>query len=132
MKVRKSAVFGAIAAVVLGLVGPATFSSAGPVSDASGFESDDGNLAVDSTFDWNGFAPLDWTGDAPYREAEKTASGWSFKGFEDDSASNTDTAFSGGVKQDDDCATLKPGKAPNKDDLERAYLSTDTVGGDVS
>jgi len=54
-----------------------------------------------------------------------------FKGFEDAAVSSTDTGFAGDVKQDDDCGTTKAGKAPNKDDLKRIYLSTKTVNGDV-
>jgi hypothetical protein len=68
---------------------------------------------------------------APYRTSSKVASGWSFKGFEDAAVSATDSGFAGGVKQDNDCGTYKPSKAPNKDDLKRIYLSTKTVSGDV-
>ena len=49
--------FLAIAALIL-----AMGASAGAVSNAAGFEGDDGNLAVNSTFDWNGFASTTWTG----------------------------------------------------------------------
>jgi hypothetical protein len=108
-------------------------ASAGTVGTASGFEDDDANLVVDSTFDWNGFSPVTWstTPAAPYRTSSKTVSGWSFKGLEDATVSTTDTGFAGGVKQDNDCGTVKPGKAPNKDDLKRIYLATKTVSDDV-
>jgi hypothetical protein len=106
-------------------------SSAGPVGDASGFEDDDGNLAVNSTFDWNGFAPVTWTGTAPTRTSSKTVSGWDFTGLEDWQATTADSAFAGGTKQDDECATVNTGKAPNKDDLKRVYFSSKTVSGDV-
>jgi hypothetical protein len=106
-------------------------ASAGPVGDDSGFEDDDGNLVVNSTFDWNGFAPTTWEGTAPYRTSAKNADGWDFTGLEDAQATNTDTAFAGGTKQDDNCATVNTGKAPNKDDLKRIYISSSTVGGDV-
>jgi hypothetical protein len=119
---------GVIAALVLGfqIVAYAT------VSTDSGFEAADGNLAPNPAglnFDWNSFAPVSWLqpGDAPYREADKVVSGWTFKGIEDDQVSNADTAFSGGVKQDDECAATKGAKAPNKDDLKRIYLSTKTA-----
>jgi hypothetical protein len=102
-------------------------ASAGPVGNAAGFEDDDGNLVVNSTFDWNGFSPTTWTGAAPYRTSDKTVSGWKFKGIEDAAAVTSDTAFAGGVKQDDNCATVNTGKAPNKDDLKRIYLATKIV-----
>ena len=44
-----------------------------------------------------------------------------------------DSAFAGGTKQDDNCATVGTQKAPNKDDLKRYYLAskTDPVSGDI-
>jgi hypothetical protein len=119
--------------VAIGAIGVAAVAFAGPVGNASGFEDDDGNLAVNSTstFDWNGFSPTTWTGTAPYRTSTKTASGWKFGGFEDAQATTSDTAFNGGVKQDDNCASVGTGKAAKKDDLKRIYLSTKTVNGHV-
>ena len=108
---------------------PAAVALAGPVGNASGFEDDDGNLVVNSTFDWNGFDPTAWTGTAPNRQSTKTASGWQFLGLEDAQAANGDTSFAGGTKQDDNCATVGTGKAPNKDDLKRIYVSSKDVGG---
>jgi hypothetical protein len=110
-------------------------ASAGPVSDAAGFEGDDGNLtpAAPINFDWNSFAPTTWTGTAPLRTATDSASGWDLLGLEDRQAVGTDSAFAGGTKQDDDCATVIGQKAPNKDDLKRYYLAskTDPVTGDI-
>jgi hypothetical protein len=119
---------GAVAALV---VGWQVVALAGPVGTASGFEDDDANLVVNSTFDWNGFAPTTWTGTAPYRESSKVASGWTFKGIEDAQSTGTDTGFAGGTKQDQNCASVNGAKAPNKDDLKRIYLSTKNVGGNV-
>ncbi|NVK39853.1 MAG: hypothetical protein HWE39_01305 [Oceanospirillaceae bacterium] len=107
---------------------------------ASMFEDDDGNLAYDgqcvdggdSDLDWNDFAPVTWITDnfpAPYRTTTSSAEGWFFAGKEDDAVSNSDTAFAGGVKQDDNCPKLKGGKAPNKDDMTRVYLSSKTLDG---
>src|SRR5919106_5968395 len=114
---RSRRVIAAVSAVCLALFGVlATTSSpasAGPVSDAAGFEFDDGNLAVNSTFDWNGFAPTTWTGTAPFRTSEKNVAGWAFTGLEDAQATTSDSAFAGGTKQDNDCATVNTGKAPN-------------------
>jgi hypothetical protein len=112
---------------VLAVLALAIVALAGPVGTSSGFEDDDANLDVNSTFDWNGFSPVTWTGDAPYREAAKSASGWDFKGLEDDEEDTADTAFAGGTKQDDNCANVVGAKAPNKDDLKRAYFSTKTI-----
>jgi hypothetical protein len=122
-----------IAAVTVGLlvVGLAAPAISGPVSDDSGFESDDGDLAVDTTFDWNGFAPTIWEGTAPYRTTSKTVDGWALTGIEDAQATTSDTAFAGGVKQDHNCPTINTGKAPNKDDLERIYVASNTVDGDI-
>ncbi|MFK4084534.1 prealbumin-like fold domain-containing protein [Kribbella sp. NPDC020789] len=106
---------------------PATAS----VSTDAGFEFADGNLAHNSLRDWNDFAPTTWIGSAPYRTSSKTVAGWAFTGLEDAQATTSDTAFAGGVKQDNDCGTLAPAKAPNKDDLKRVYVTSNTVNGDV-
>jgi hypothetical protein len=128
----KRTVIAALAAVALtlGLTLPLAATAAaspGPVGNNSGFEDDDGNLAVNSTFDWNGFAPTTWTGTAPYRTSDKTASGWHFGGFEDAQNTGTDSAFAGGVKQDNNCAATTTAKASNKDDLKRIYLASKSV-----
>ncbi len=118
-----------VAALVL-----AIGAAAGPVSDAAGFEGDDGNLAPAApiNFDWNSFAPTTWTGTAPLRTATDSANGWDFTGLEDRQATTADSAFAGGTKQDDDCATVGSGKAPNKDDLKRYYLANTTAAnGDI-
>jgi hypothetical protein len=120
--------FALLAALVL-----AIGASAGPVSNAAGFEFDDGNLAPQApiNFDWNSFAPTTWVGTAPNRTAAKTVSGWAFTGLEDAEKTNTDSAFAGGTKQDNDCATVTGASAPNKDDLKRVYVTSKTVNGDV-
>jgi hypothetical protein len=107
----------------------ATTSSAGTVLTNSGFEADDGNLAVNSTFDWNGFDPVTWSphpATTPTRTADKTASGFKFKGIEDWEATTSDSGFAGGTKQDDNCPSVITAKAPNKDDLKRIYLASST------
>src|SRR5215203_4394723 len=116
MKKRSLLAAAAALAVVLAMAIPAF---AGPVSDAAGFEGDDGNLAPQApiNFDWNSFAPTTWTGTAPSRTASKTVSGWAFTGLEDAQATTSDSAFAGGTKQDNDCATVIGAKAPNKDDM---------------
>jgi hypothetical protein len=122
---------GAIAALV---VGWQVVAFAGPVGNASGFEDDDGNL-VDNTgnsfIDWNTFAPTTWTGTAPNRTSSKTTNGWALTGLEDAQATSSDSAFAGGTKQDQNCASVIGAKAPNKDDLKRVYLSTKNVGGNI-
>jgi hypothetical protein len=130
MKKKKGLLAGLAAlGVMIAMTIPAL--ATGPVGTANGFEDDDGNLAVDSTFDWNGFAPTTWTGTAPYRTSSKTVSGFAFTGVEDAQVTTSDTAFAGGTKQDDECATVIGAKAPNKDDLKRIYIASNTVGGDV-
>jgi hypothetical protein len=118
-----------VAALISSTVGIAL--ATGSVGTAAGFEDDDGDLAANDTpnFDWNSFAPTTWVGTAPYRQSDAEASGWTFKGIEDAQATNSDTAFAGGTKQDDNCPTVNTGKAPNKDDLKRIYLATKVVGG---
>ncbi|HET7051269.1 MAG TPA: hypothetical protein VFI54_23585 [Solirubrobacteraceae bacterium] len=74
---------------------------------------------------------MTWTGTAPNQSASKTASGWAFTGLTDAQATNSDSGYAGGVKQDVDCATIKGSKAPNKDDLKRIYLASKTVGGHI-
>jgi len=102
---------------------------AGPVGTLSGFEDDDGNLADNAAagIDWNSFKPTTWTGTAPNRTSNKTALGWTFLGLEDAQKTSSDTAFAGGTKQDDNCASVIGASAPNKDDLKRAYMATATV-----
>ena len=118
-------------AVAVALVVVAGVAFAGPVATSAGFQGDDGNLAddgADASIDWNSFTPVSWTGTAPYRQAQSTEGAYSFTGVEDDQTSGTDTAFAGGTKQDDECATVKAGpKPPNKDDLKRAYFADATV-----
>lgn len=106
---------------------------AGAVGTASGFEDDDGNLVINSAgnMDWNGFDPTVWTGTPSLRQSTKTASGWQFLGLEDRQATTSDTGFAGGTKQDDNCPDIVGSKAPNKDDLKRAYVSSQTINGHV-
>jgi hypothetical protein len=111
------------------------------VVEQSGFQDDDGNLVVDpapalGTTDWNSFdnPNIVWEGTAPNRSADVEdagGTGWHFVGQEDATATNSDDGFAGGTKQDDDCATVSGSRAPNKDDLERAYLATQVIDGDT-
>jgi Prealbumin-like fold domain len=132
MRKRSLVAAAAALAVVLSMAIPAV---AGPVSNAAGFEGDDGNLAPQApiNFDWNSFAPTEWIGAAQLRTATDSAGGWEFTGLEDRQATGADSAFAGGTKQDHDCATVVSQKAPNKDDLKRYYLATktDAVTGDI-
>jgi hypothetical protein len=117
----------AIVALVL-----AIGASAGAVSTSAGFQGDDGNLdpalpAGATGIDWNTFSPTTWTGTAPFQNSTKTASGWDFTGIADAQEVTSDTAFAGGTKQDDNCANVGTGKAPNKDDLKRIYIASSTV-----
>lgn len=127
--------FTLIAALVL-----AIGATAGPVGTASGFEDDDGNLAVNSTFDWNSFdAPAVWSphpATTPTRQTDtQTTNGWQFKGIEDypnpgaSSGTTADSSFAGGTKQDDNCASVITAKPPNKDDLSRVYLASKVISG---
>jgi hypothetical protein len=130
---HRRAIAGLAIAAVLALLGAVLPALAGPVGTAAGFEDDDGNLAPEApiNFDWNSFAPTTWTGTAPFRTSTKTVSGWAFTGLEDAQATTSDSGFAGGTKQDDECATVTGAKAPNKDDLERVYVASNTVDGDV-
>jgi hypothetical protein len=120
-----------LVAVVGVMLITASIAFAGTVGTNAGFQDDDGNLIDDPSpatgIDWNSFATTAWTGTAPFRTSSKTFDGWTFRGIEDAAAANTDTAFAGGTKQDDNCATVGTGKAPNKDDLKRIYLATKVV-----
>ncbi len=111
----------------MGLTLPLAVTAAASITSDSGFESADGNLKVDSTFDWNGFSPVTWTGMAPYQTASKTVNGFKFTGLTDAQKSNTDTGFAGGTKQDKDCPSVIGSSAPNKDDLKRIYVSHNTA-----
>jgi hypothetical protein len=118
----------AVSSLLAVAVATATFAQAlaGAVGTAAGFEDDDGNLIVNSTFDWNGFSPTTWTGAAPGRTSTKTVSGFVFNGLEDAQGTTSDTAFAGGEKQDHDCASVSTAKASNKDDLQRIYIAHKT------
>jgi hypothetical protein len=114
----------------LAVLAVAIAAFAGPVGTNAGFEDDDGNLAVNSTFDWNGFSPVSWQPSpsaTPTRQAETVANGFQFQGIEDWEATTSDSGFAGGTKQDDECANVITAKAPNKDDLKRIYLASKTV-----
>jgi hypothetical protein len=116
----------ALAALVLAIGAAAT----GPVGIAAGFEDNDGNLApATGGFDWNSFSPTTWTGTAPQRTSSRVLSGWKFLGLEDWQSSTSDSAFAGGTKQDDECASLVTQKANNKEDLKRIYLASKTING---
>jgi hypothetical protein len=130
---HRRAVAGLAIAAVLALLGAVLPALAGPVGTAAGFEDDDGNLAPEApiNFDWNSFAPTTWVGTAPTRTSTKSVSGWAFTGLEDAQATSSDSGFAGGTKQDDNCATVTGARAPNKDDLKRVYVASNTVGGDV-
>jgi hypothetical protein len=127
--------------VALGLTVATSFVAAslttiGPVGTAANFEDNDGNLAPGNgglNFDWNSFdtGSNGWTGSAPYQSRSEVVSGWTFKGLTDAAATTSDTGFAGGTKQDDNCATVKGTKSPNKDDLKRVYLATKTISGHV-
>ena len=119
-----------LALATLGLAATSTTASASVSTDA-GFEFADGNLVHNALMDWNDFAPTTWTGTAPYRTSSTNVAGWAFTGLEDAAAVTSDSAFAGGTKQDDDCATVTGAKAPNKDDLKRVYVTSKTVGGKV-
>jgi hypothetical protein len=117
----------------------------GPLSVTAGFEGNDANLVAENAvpsgaptngggytinFDWNSLATNPTYSPAgDYGQASGTTSGWQWLAMGDAQKSNTDTGFGGGVKQDDSCATVSGGSAPNKDDLKRAYLATKVVGG---
>ena len=118
----------AAAVVLLAVTIQSISAQAGPIGTASGFEDDDGNLApAAGGFDWNSFSPVTWTGSAPYQQANKVVNGWAFTGLTDQAKKNTDTGFAGGTKQDNSCASVIGSSAPNKDDLERAYVSSKTA-----
>ena len=103
----------------------------GPVGTAAGFEDDDANLVVNSTMDWNGFAPVTWTGNVPFQNAGKTVAGWQFIGLTDAQKTNSDTGFAGGTKQDDSCPGVIGASSPNKSDLKRIYLAHKTVNNHI-
>ena len=127
---RRVAIVTAALALAAGVTVP-YLASAGPISEAADFEGDDGDLDSQVDTDWNDFDPVTWTGTAPYQQGESSADGWSLFGLTDAIVSTSDTAFAGGVKQDDFCAVTKGAKAPNKDDLVEVYLATKTIDGDV-
>ena len=84
-----------------GFAPPSGCGASGTIAQKSGFEDADGNLAVDNAgcMDWNGFAPVTWTGSAPNQTASKNVGGYSFYGVEDAVNSHDDTSYSGGSKQ---------------------------------
>ena len=68
-------------------------------------------------------------GTAPDRVAIDLEAGWQFEGLEDAQVTTSEDSFAGRTEQDDACATVNTGKAPNKDDLKRIYLASKTVSG---
>jgi uncharacterized repeat protein (TIGR01451 family) len=100
----------------------------GTIADKSGFEDADGNLVIDTAgcMDWNGFAPVTWTGTAPYQTASKTSGNFTFFGVSDAFNSNTDSSYAGGVKQADECPGTGTGSVDNKTDIARIYVAAST------
>jgi uncharacterized repeat protein (TIGR01451 family) len=101
--------------------------------NGSGFEDKDGNLAVNDTVngctDWNSFAPVTWTGTAPYQTTTGTANGFNLFGVSDGTGSSGDTTYTPGTKQNAVCpTTVQNGSVPNKDDLARIYLAGEKIG----
>ena len=82
-----------------------------------------GTAGTVSRMDWNGFAPVTWSGTAVPHTATKNTKGWQFTGIDDLQATTSDSGFAGGTKQDDDCPSVITAKAPNKDDLKRIYIT---------
>ena len=101
--------------------------ASGTIADASGFEDADGNLTIDNAgcTDWNSFAPVTWTGTAPYQSATKVSGNFHFAGVTD-AVSGTDTSYDGGVKQADNCPGTGLGSVNNKSDIARLYLAAST------
>jgi hypothetical protein len=101
----------------------------GAIGTAAGFEDNDANLTPEALTDWNSFAPVSWAGTTPYQTGTSSSGGFSFLGLTDAVATTSDTAFAGGVKQNNTCPLTPPSKAPNKDDLARAYIASKIVNG---
>lgn len=122
----------------------------GPIGQGSGFADNDGgttqpnvtsdyspsatvdpNATNQPTTDWNSLASNPSYSDTSadqYGEASGTTSdGWQWVALNDAAVSTTDTSFAGGVKQDFNCPVIDGSKAPNKDDLKRAYLAFKTL-----
>jgi uncharacterized repeat protein (TIGR01451 family) len=102
--------------------------ASGTIADQSGFEDADGNLSVDKAgcMDWNGFAPVAWTGSVPYQTAATVNGNFFFTGVSDAFNSNTDTSYAGGVKQADECPATGTGSVNNKSDVARIYVAAST------
>ncbi|MDX6480262.1 MAG: hypothetical protein QOG85_772, partial [Gaiellaceae bacterium] len=100
----------------------------GTLADKSGFEDADGNLVINTAgcMDWNGFAPVTWTGTAPYQNATKTTGNFTFFGVSDAFNSSTDTSYAGGIKQADECPATGTGSVDNKTDIARIYVAAST------
>jgi hypothetical protein len=116
----------------------------GTVGHAAGFEDNDGDLSPlaggdqnsndtnEIKKDWNSFS-LTWTGQAPFQTGgdangnPKITGGFQVLGLTDAQATNSDTGFAGGVKQDNECASVIGSKAPNKDDLRDFYIASKTA-----
>src|SRR5262249_27383977 len=91
-------------------------------------EDADGNLAVGGAgcMDWNGFAPVTWTGSAPYQNSTTTSGNFTFFGVSDDFSSQTDTSYAGGVKQAHQCPATGAGSVDNHADVARLYIAAST------
>src|SRR5262249_29412114 len=100
----------------------------GTIADKSGFEDADGNLAIDKAgcMDWNGFAPVTWTGSAPYQNSTKVSGNFTFFGVSDAFDDQTDTSYAGGIKQAVECPATGTGSVDNKTDIARIYVAAST------
>jgi uncharacterized repeat protein (TIGR01451 family) len=118
----------------LGQNGPAAAAAVacganGTIANDTGFEDADANLAVSAPgcTDWNSFAPVTWNGAAPYQTASGSSGPFAFAGATDDSNSHTDTKYTGGVKQANECPLTDQGNVNFKSDLARVYVAA-TLG----
>src|ERR1700746_827604 len=95
--------------------------------DGTNFEDADGNLTPQTCDDWNSFAPVTWTGTAPYQQSTATKDGFHFFGASDAVNSATDTSYSGGITQAEECPSTTTGSVDNKTDLARIYVAETTA-----
>lgn len=98
------------------LIGAMALAAPGATAlTGSGFESTDGNTAKQAGYDWDSLAPATSLADQP-----------------DSPSGAGDESFTQGTKSDTAVPTIETGSIPpNKSDLTRMRIATETIDGDV-
>jgi hypothetical protein len=114
--------------VVAAVFGIVFVASSGASLSTSPFEGSDGNMIVDTA------GHTDWCTDFPAPTTGQTCAApiAGLRTLTDVPSGTSDNSFTGGSKEDDPNVTIAAGSVPpNKNDLTRAYVATETISNET-